>query len=250
MSVRSLRRAAAAVAFLLPSFVAAQAMPKAQDLMAKHDALIGGRAAFDKYASMHQTGTLSIPMAGIEGAMHVYRAKPNKFLLQTSLGAMGEVMQGFDGTTAWAIQPGQGPQLLQGEAGEAFKRQADFFADLHDGSRIKSAETVGQVDFEGKKAWKVKIVTEAGREASEFFDVETGLAMGQVTTQESPMGTIELTRVLSDYKDFGGIKFPSKMVNRNPQFEVVMTITAIEFDKVDAAVFNLPDAVKALVGGK
>jgi hypothetical protein len=52
---------------------------------------------------------------------------------------------------------------------------------------------------------------------------------------------------MSDYKEFGGVKMPTKRVTRLPMYEVVLTITAVEFDMVDPAVYALPDAVKALV---
>jgi hypothetical protein len=52
---------------------------------------------------------------------------------------------------------------------------------------------------------------------------------------------------MKDYKDFGGVKMPTKRVQKLPMAEVNMEITAVEFDKVDPTTFALPDAVKALV---
>ena len=52
---------------------------------------------------------------------------------------------------------------------------------------------------------------------------------------------------MSDYKDFGGVKMPTKRVQKLPMGDVEMDITAVEFDKVDPSIYALPDAVKALV---
>ncbi len=244
----ALRRAVASLAFLAPAALAAQDLPDAKALLAKHEAAMGGRAALDKHSSMLQTGTLSIGAMGIEGPLKIYRAKPNKFLFSVSLGPIGEQLRGYDGTVAWQIQPQQGPSVLSGAEAEAAKQQADFFADLGDASRFKEVATVGLVDFEGRKAWKVKGTTVSGSEVQVMFDAETGLQAGAISSQESPMGKVEITQVISEYKDFGGVKFPTKTVQRLPQVEITLTITDVTFDSVDAAVFNLPDAVKALVG--
>jgi hypothetical protein len=61
------------------------------------------------------------------------------------------------------------------------------------------------------------------------------------------MGKIDITVVLSDYKDQGGVLMPAKMIQKTPQGDVVLTFTAYEWDKVEAKIFELPDAVKAMV---
>ena len=40
------------------------------------------------------------------------------------------------------------------------------------------------------------------------------------------------------------MRFATRIVQRNPQYEMVLSISAIEFDNVDAAAVALPDAVK------
>ena len=130
---------------------------------------------------------------------------------------------------------------------EAMKATADFFAGLHDPSKYKSAETIELADFDGRKCYKVRLVSTTGTESFEYFDVATGLRAGAVQTVESQMGKLEQTAVPSEYKEFGGIKFPTRILSKNGQFEFAITMTSVEFDKVDAATFALPDAIKALV---
>lgn len=236
-------------ASLVPAMAAAQALPDGKALVAKHVAVIGGREAMDKHTSLHQTGTFSMPAMGIEGPIHLYRAKPALLLQQITLGSFGEMMQGFDGTTAWAIQPMQGAVVMSGEQAAAVKQQADFFADFPDPSRYTTIETVALEDFEGRKCYRVKMIrVDGGGEAMQFFDAETGLAAGVTRSIENPqMGKIDITAVLSDYKDQGGVLMPTKMIQKTPQGDVVLTFTAYEWDKVEAKIFELPDAVKAMV---
>ena len=243
--VRALATAVALAAF--PLAARAQALPAAKDLMARHDAAVGGRAAIEKFSSMHQTGTFSIAAMGLEAPVDIYKAKPNMYLMKVVLGPVGEVMQGSDGKTLWIIQPQQGATILEGAPAEAMKANTDFFAGLHDPSLYKSAETIELADFDGRKCYKVKLVSNSGTESYEFFDASTGLRAGAMATVETPMGKVEQTSVPSDYKEFGGIKFPTRIVSKQGQFDITITMTNVEFDKVDATTFALPDAVKALV---
>lgn len=247
----NIRRTLSALAFasLVPAIGSAQALPDGKALVAKHVAAIGGREALEKHTSLHQAGTFSMPAMGIEGPINIYRAKPAQFVQQIVLGSFGEMSQGYNGTTAWAIQPMQGASVLSGEQAEQAKQQADFFADYPDVSKYTTIETVGIEDFEGKKCYKVKLVKPGvGGESMQYFDVETGLAAGVVRTLENPqMGKIDITAVLSDYKDQGGIKMPSKMTQKTPQGDVILTFTTVEWDKVDAKIFDLPESVKSMV---
>jgi hypothetical protein len=225
----------------------AQALPSAKELMDRHDAAIGGRAALEKHTSIHQSGSLSIAAAGIEATLDLYRARPSLFLQKIVIGPMGEVLQGYDGKIAWAMQGGQATILDSAMTAQA-KYNSDFFGNIHDMARYKSAETVELADFDGRKCYKVKIVRVAGGEGFEFFDSSTGLGAGTIASIDSPMGgKIEQTSVFGDYKDFGGVKIPTRITQKGAMGEVVITITTMEFDNVDAATFVLPDAVKALV---
>jgi len=251
LSIRTIRSAAGAtiaiIALAAPVQGArAQALPSAKSLLEKHDAAVGGRAAMDKHSSMHEVVAATIAAANITGSMETYHAKPNLYLIKTSF-AGGEVLSGFDGKTAWAIAPGQGPQLLDSTTTTTLKDQADFFAEYYDPSRVKSAETVEITDFEGQRCYKVKIVHKDDSEIMVYLDSATGLRAGQ--TQTAKMGGQEMqsTMVMTDYKDYGGVKLPAKRVQKLPMGEIVMQVQSVEFDKVDPSTFALPDAVKALV---
>ena len=238
------RIAATLVAVLMPLFAGAQALPTPKALMDKHNAALGGRAAWDKYTSMRLTATVSMP--GMEASMEMFRAKPDRFVQKVNIGPMGEVTQGYDGKVAWALNPMSGAQLVEGEALEAAKTNADFFSSLQDPANYTRSETVGLTDFEGRRCYKVT-VARGVREGVEYFDAETGLLAGFTGTTPTPQGDIQSTTVFTEYGDFGGLKFPKRIEQRSPVGNVTITFTAVEFDKVDPAMFELPAAVKALI---
>ena len=224
----------------------AQTLPSAKSLLEKHDAAVGGRAAMDKHSSMHMSVALMVAAMNVSGTMETYHAKPNLFLMKQTF-AGGEVQSGFDGKTAWAIAPGAGAQVLDSAMTSQLKEQADFFGDYYDPTRTKSAETLEVTDFEGQRCYKVKIVHTDDSEATVYLDSATGLRAGQTQSTKMMGQEMQSTTVMSGYKDFGGVKMPTKRVQKIPMAEILMDITAVEFDKVDATTFALPDAVKALV---
>ena len=229
------------------SVVAAQSLPTPTALMARHDSAVGGRAVLASHSSMRMVGALSIAMAGIEAPFEILKRSPNTYLFRSSLGPVGDILQGFDGTTAWTIQPGAAPAILEGQSRDQLATQADFFADLHDASKFSAMTTVGEIDFEGKRCYEVRFTRLNGTSVTEYFDKATGLSAGGLSSADTPMGAMQQVSVYSDYKEFGGMRFATRIVQRNPQYEMVLSISAIEFDNVDAAAVALPDAVKALI---
>jgi hypothetical protein len=197
---------------------------------------------------MRIVGEMTIPMAGIEAPFEILKRKPNAYYFRSSLGAIGEMHQGFDGTTAWAIAPGQPPMLLEGQMKSQVTKQADFFADLHDSSRFVRAETTGEVDFEGRRVYEVRLTRPDSSEVTEYFDVSTGLSAGGISSAESPLGgAVQQVSIFTDYKEFDGFRFATRIVQRNPQFEVILSIRLVEFGTVDSAAVALPASVKPLV---
>lgn len=248
MPTNSLRRLAVAVALVpLASATLAAQMPSASALIARHDSLVGGRAVLETRTSMRMVGTFTLAAAGIEAPLEILKIRPNQYLFRTTLGQFGEMLQGYDGKTAWAVQPGQGAMLIPADQAATVAEQADFFADLHDTTRFSAMETVREAEFEGKKAWEVKLTRKNGGVLHEYFDVATGLSLGGTTTVQTPDGPLQSTAVYSDYKAFDGLRIATRIVNRNPQFDIVLSIVTVEFDKVDPAAVAPPEAVKALL---
>ena len=249
-SIRPLRAAARAMIALIvlaaPAHGArAQALPSASVLLAKHDAAVGGRAAMAKHTSVHETVTASVGAGNVIGTVEVFHAKPDLYLQKTIL-PNGELLSGFDGKTAWSIVPGQGAQLADSAATAGLKEQADFFGDYYDPARVKSAQTVEVTDFEGQRCYKVNIVHKDNSETTMYLDSASGLRAGQMQSMAMGGQQMQVTLTMSDYKDYGGVKLPTKRVQKLPMGEITLQIQSVEFDKVDPSVFALPDAVKAL----
>jgi zinc protease len=241
----NVRRALLAALFVpaLASVATAQALPDPKVLMEKHNTAAGGRAALDRHTSIKMTATIAAgPMTA---TVTMYRAKPNKYLRNTNIAGMGEILEGYDGKTGWTVNPG-GPQVVTGPGLEDLKRDADFYSSFEDPTRYTKTETIELAEFNGAKCYKVRL-TRDGRDATIYYNAETGLRAGLVVPNQTPQGIVESTVFFLEYADFGGVKMPKKLENRAAGQSAVITFTAVEYDKVENSVFDPPAAVKALI---
>jgi len=246
MLIAMLRRALACVV-IVGAAASAQDLPTPESLAARHDSLIGGRVALEGHQSMRMTGTFAIPEMGLDAPLTILKRRPNQYVMRAALGQMGELLSGYDGTNAWSVQPGAGAVLMQGEAATQIARQADFFGDLHDFTRFTAVETMPAEDLGGRKVWPVRMIRPSGDTIVELYDAGTGLSAGSRVNVKTPQGTIEASSIVSDYRDFGGLKVATRIEQRVPQYRVVITILTVDFDALSEADLAPPESVRALI---
>ncbi len=71
--------------------------------------------------------------------------------------------------------------------------------------------------------------------------------IGMEAKVPTQMGEIQMTSYMREYKEMGGVLQPTKMVQKAGPQEFVITVSEVSYDKIYADVFELPDAIKALV---
>ncbi|MEN3337921.1 MAG: hypothetical protein V7647_1597 [Acidobacteriota bacterium] len=225
----------------------AAALPPARTIIDRYVEAIGGRKAVLAHSSTHASGSMSMASSGVSGVVDVYSAKPNKSFIKLTLGGIGDVLEGFDGTVGWSLSSITGPMLTTGKELEQKKFDAAYDADLHEPGRYKSMQTLEKTTFEGRPCYKVSLMHMDGSEDVEYYDVENRFKVGTVATRDSPMGPVQVTQVFGDYKKFGDLLVPTTMKQTSMGVQQVLTFTAVEFDKVQPSVFEPPAAIKALL---
>ncbi len=226
----------------------AQTAPRAEEIFARHVAAVGGKDAILKLSSVKTTGTMQVVSMGLTAAVETYLAAPNRVAMRITIPGIGDIASGYDGTTAWEVNPMQGPRIKSDKEKMTTQEEADFYGSmLFSKERFTSAETVGPTQFGGEKAWQVKTVLKSGRVVNEYFSIATGLRIGSQTTQESPSGTLDVTTVESSYKQFGGLMMPTKTEMSTGATKMVLTVTDIAFGELPSSTFALPPQIKALV---
>jgi hypothetical protein len=227
------------------------ALPAGRAIIDRYVQAIGGREAVMRHRSIRYVGAFEMPAAGMKGELTIVQAAPDKMAMTVDLPGMGQMVSGYDGTVGWSINPMQGPRVLEGKELEQLREDAGPAGMLRPPDRVRSAETVELTTLNGQACYKVKITYNSGRESFDCYSSETGLIVGTIQTQESPMGAIEVTTLLDEWKEFGGFKTPTRLRLQMLGQEQLLTIDRLEFDRPeDAKAVEVPEQIRPLVKPK
>lgn len=231
-------------------------LPSAKEIVARYDQALGGRDAIMRHTSTTTRGTMEARdgTTVLKVPLVYYARAPFQRLEKVSLpNGAGDVLNGFDGETAWSFDPRQGPasaaQISSGDDRESAKRDADFYYPLTELSWFKSMQTVGVEDYEGQSCYRLHGINNWNKVNDHFYDVKTHLLDGYEF--ESPLGPTH--EIFSDYQKIDGVLVPTKQTvkakAKDGSWNVVYVLTfdSITFNDVDPSVFDLPPAVRALV---
>jgi hypothetical protein len=245
----SVRMAVLASATLLLSAQAAvaQAAPSAADIIAKHIAAIGGKDAIRKITSYKQVVSMELPSAGLIADVEVQMLAPNKMTTKATLPGIGDMVTGTDGQNAWSMNPMQGPRVLDGKEKEQALEQADFYAGmLFPAELFSEIVNEGAADFGGEQTWKLRFVRKgSGTITTRYFSVATGLEVGTEASTTTEMGTMQSTKVYSEYKEFGGVKFATKAQSTMGPQTMIIGIKSVEPNA--AVTVTVPAAIAPLI---
>ena len=248
VSVRRYSWAAAALAVsLLTSRANAQALPDAKELIAKYNKAVGGDA-WKSHKSARMKATLEVPAQGMRAeieAMNIFATK--NYLMKTDLPGMGQMMVGYDGTTGWSRDPMSGARLLAGMEAAQAAEEADPEATLRTSPNILKSETVEKTNMNNQDCYKVTHTWKSGRVSHDCFAVSSGLIVASIQKQTSQMGEMEVTQLLDEYKDFGGVKRASVSRVQMMGTEIRTTINSFEWDTVKPEDMEPPADIKALL---
>jgi zinc protease len=226
---------------------AQEAPPSGREVINRFIEALGGREAILAQDGRHIFMKLAIPAQGMNGDLEVYTQPPNKMLATVAIAGIGEMRQGFDGTTGWMMNPMMGPMVLDSLQLQQMRQNADMYSNLYPEEMIASLETVGTETFEGATCYNVKVTTTWGESYNEYFDTTTGLQVGTRRQQESPMGQTESITIVSDYRELAGLKAPFKTVVRTMGVDQVLTVDSAKVVTVPDSVFALPPEIQALL---
>ena len=248
----ALRRAGVALclALALPLTAAAQQLPPAKQVVDRYVEAIGGREAILRQKSRTIETEMAMPAMGMSMTVKTVMAAPNRMVTTAEMPGAGALRSGYDGSVGWQVNPMTGPSLMSGAELEQNVLMADFHSALNYDKLYRSMETTERTELNGRPCYKVKLTTASGRESWQCFDTETGLMVATGGKQESQMGSIEVTSLLSDYKDFDGVKMATRSTAKMMGQDMTVTVKSVSHAPVDASAFALPAEIQALAGAK
>jgi outer membrane lipoprotein-sorting protein len=224
----------------------------ADEIIEKHLAALGGRAALNnlKSRSMKGTITVSTPGGDLTGPIEVLNEAPNKTrtfiqLDLTSVG-LGKVIQDqrFDGTSGYVIDSLQGNRDITGDQLEVMKN-AQFPNPLLNYKEMgATVELAGKEKVGDRDAYVLIGKPKTGPAVRHYIDAETYLPVKTVMKVMVPqLGTeLEQTSETSDFKDVDAVKVPFRIRTTSSIQTVLVTVTQVEHNKqIDRSLFSKPD---------
>lgn len=222
-------------------------LPSGADLVARHVAAIGGEAAWRAVTSSRATGTIELPTQNIRGTLEMLSARPARSVLRIDIAGLGRTEVGFSDGIGWMLDPMVGPSLVTGAALVQMKNDTHFDAALHPPDLIASVATIARVEFDGRQAFKATVTYVTGQTQDEFFDADTGLMIGTEGTSDTPMGKVPMKVTLRDYKTFGAIKLPTRVIQSALAAEQHFVIEAVELNTVKPETLDPPPMIRAMI---
>lgn len=221
----------------------------AAEVVARHVRAIGGAEAVLAGQARTVRGRLEIPSAGLEGAFTVVADRAGNAVTTIELPGLGTIRQGSDGEVAWMLNPMTGPMILDGDTAARALDGAEWDAALFDPADYDVQELLGTVEFRGTPAYRVRMVSRRGAESVHHFSVDDGWLFATEASVETPMGTIPSTTLLSDYREWGGVRFAARTVQElGVAGTQILVVEEVDLADVPEDAFEMPEAIRALLG--
>lgn len=233
----------AACALLLPA--APQDTPLTADqIVEKHVAAIGGIQKLSAIHTLVVTGKASI-LGQTEAPLVIQVMRPNRMRLEITYQGK-KVVQAFDGTTAWTINPlvDPNPRESSDDDTRAAQESSDFIGgNLVDyKSKGNAVELVDREEIEGIAVYKLKITKPSGSMEYDYLDAKSFLPV-KTEGKRIQFGHLILYESrIADYKPVEGVLMPFSVKQLvNGRLAMLITIEKMDANvPVDVAVFQMP----------
>lgn len=248
MTQQSIRTALLAILFLAGALgIHAQALPPAQSqekadkILDRFLTLTGELEALKTQKSRRDRGRMSLTQLGISGEVEILAKAPNKMRMTMKIGGIGEIVEGFDGTTAWVQDPIQGYREKSGLELATTTRQSDYYMAANYKKHYPKREWIAAETLNGTKVDKLKLHPTEGSPETWFIAQDSGLLLRMDSIAHLPQGDIESQVYLENYKKIDGTMEPMRIRVVNPLAPVTMELTTSETNvELDDALFASP----------
>lgn len=222
----------------------AQDAPGVDELVDRNVEAKGGRELLGSVQSMKQTGQAAV--MGMSVPITIYAKRPDKVRSEVEVQGM-EIVNAFDGETAWGINPmaGAEPQKLPADQVASIKSQASFDGMLFNhGENGYTLAYLGEGEVRGAPAYKLRVTDAAGDSLTLFLDADSFLEVKTEKEVTDPqMGQVTVETFFDDYRVVEGMKLP---------FVIETVVKGQSFQKVTMEEIDLnaeiPDSLFAFPG--
>lgn len=231
----------AAALFAVPTLAIPSHGQTVDEIVAKNLKAKGGAEKWKSVSSVRMSGTFSAQ--GMTMPMTVYAKRPNMSRQEITLKER-KLVQAFDGTTPWIINPGSDvAQEITGPPGDLARNSADFDGPLMDYSaKGHTLELVGKEKLGAAEVYHLKLTKKGGSVEHYYLDADSGMEMKRTAEMDAGGMKQSIETALSNYKSIDGIMIPHSIKQSLNGTEMAqMTIDKVEFNApLDDALFRMP----------
>jgi len=222
----------------------------ADELINKNIEAKGGMDKIQAIKTLRMTGKL-VAVGGFTGATGQQNMRPNLVRETFTLQGM-TLVQAYDGSTAWQIQPFRGrkdPELMGDDDMRDLLIDADFDGPLVNyKEKGNTVEYLGHDTVDGDDAYRLKITLANGDIYYYYLDPDTYLEIRK-ETQEFIRGSVRENVIdLGSYKPVAGVMYPFSIASGpkdDPTSWQTVTMEKIEANvPLEASDFALPASLK------
>ena len=217
---------------------AKDSLPRAEQLLDKYLAAIGGAEALQKITSRVQKGTLTA-FGGQHFSVDVYSKAPDKRMSVMHLQG-GDSVTAFDGKQGWMSVPVRVHRMSAAE-NEGSRIDADLYLPAH----LKTLYAKFSVDsgekIDGRDTYLVAGHNEGQPPLRLYLDKESGLLLRLVRYVETPLGRNPTQIDYADYRDANGVKVPFRWTLGRPGNRFTIQVEQVQQNvPVDDSKFEPP----------
>ncbi|GJM35249.1 MAG: hypothetical protein DHS20C18_42500 [Saprospiraceae bacterium] len=213
------------------------------EILANYFENTGGLENWENLKTTKVSGKMH--MGGMDFPGTIIAAKPNKQYMTFSVQGK-ELVQAYDGETAWTINPFMGAteaqKMPEAEAKEFTEEEFDSpFINYKD--KGHTVELVGTAEVEGAETYEVKLTKKNGKVEYHYFETENAVPiMTKKVIESGQMKGQEAETYFSDYQEVDGMYFPFFIETKiaGQSFNKI-TVVSVELNpEVDEAMFVYP----------
>jgi outer membrane lipoprotein-sorting protein len=203
----------------------------------------GGVQKLKAVKSIKATG--KITQQGLEIPIVLVQRRPGMARMDITFQGKSMV-QAYDGTTGWKIDPFQGsnePEKMAGDELKDVQEQSDLDGPLVDyKEKGHTVELIGKEDVEGTPAYKLKLTLKNGDVRNVYLDAQNYLELKINLKRKTPGGEVDVDQFVGNYKPVNGILYAFSIESKiKGQTVNQITIDKLETDvAIDDSLFKMP----------
>jgi len=221
-------------------------LPGAASLFERYVKALGGETAIRDIRSRIIIGSMTLKGTdGPTSQLTTRQIAPDRIIATMQSPGSPLLELGYDGKVAWRRLEGSPAEPVTGDALKQMQRAADIYQEANYTERYKEMQTIGRQAFNSRPAWEVRAVDQDGKVSTLYFDEENALLLGTRQEQISPSGTVLVTMMLSDYKEYGGVQHATRIVQSSAGQDVVITYSDIRVNPPEIEPIEAPPELAA-----